>query len=73
MKDAGCSLIRLEGFHPRAEKVTAMLKAIGFQGDFSVSPLPAGEQPYLVAHIQTPTGLRQLSGNRERTGPALAS
>lgn len=62
MKDSGCSLIRLEGFHPRAEKVTAMLKAIGFQGDFSVSQLAPGEQPYLVAHIQTPGGVRQLSG-----------
>ena len=62
MKDSGCSLIRLEGFHPRAEKVSAMLKAIGFQGDFSVSSLPSGEKPYLAAHIQTPGGVRQLSG-----------
>lgn len=62
MKDSGCSLIRLESFHPRAEKVRDMLKAIGFQGDFSVSSLPAGEQPYLVAHFQTPGGMRQLSG-----------
>ncbi len=65
MQDAGCSLIRLEGFHPRAEKVSAMLKAIGFQGDFSVSPLAAGEKPYLVAHIQTPEGARQLSARRK--------
>lgn len=62
MKDSGCSLIRLEGFHPRAEKVTAMLKAIGFQGDFSVAQLAPGERPCLVAHIQTPGGVRQLSG-----------
>ncbi len=66
MKDSGCSLIRLEGFHPRAEKVSAMLKAIGFQGDFSVSSLPSGEQPYLIAHIQTPGGVRQLSGKRKQ-------
>ena len=64
MKDAGCSLIRLEGFHPRAEKVNAMLKAIGFQGDFSILPLPSGEQPYLVAHIRTPSGSREISGHR---------
>jgi hypothetical protein len=67
MKDSGCSLIRLEGFHPRAEKVGAMLKAIGFQGDFSVSSLPAGEKPYLVAHVRTPGGVRQLSGKEIRT------
>lgn len=66
MKDSGCSLVRLEGFHPRAAKVSAMLKAIGFQGDFAVSPLPSGEQPYLVAHIQTPAGVRQFSGIRAR-------
>jgi hypothetical protein len=60
LQDAGCSLTRLEGFHPRAEKVQAMLEAIGFQGIFSIAPLPAGEPPRLVAHIQTPTGLRKL-------------
>lgn len=61
LKDSGCVLIRLEGFHPRAEKVQVMLDGIGFQGEFSVSSLPAGEQPYLVAHIQTPAGPRQIS------------
>ena len=60
LADSGCSLLKLEGFHPRAEKVQAMLDAIGFLGDFSVSPLPAGVAPYLVAHIQTATGPRQL-------------
>ena len=60
LQDLGCSLIRLEGFHPEAERVNAMLASIGFRGSFSVSPLPQGEQPYLVAHIQTPTGQREL-------------
>ena len=61
LDDRGCSLVRLEGFHPQAERVSAVLQSIGFEGGFSVSPLPPGERPYLVAHIQTPTGLRQLS------------
>ena len=56
LKDLGCSLIRLEGFHPQAEKVTRMLAAIGFEGEF---PLSSGA-PHLVAHIQTPAGPRQL-------------
>ena len=60
LQDLGCSLIRLEGFHPRAEKVGSVLEAVGFQGKFSVSPLPPGEPPYLIAHIQTPAGPRQL-------------
>lgn len=60
LQDPGCSLIRLEGFHPEAGKVMSVLESIGFQGAFSVSALPAGEPPYLVAHIQTPAGPRQL-------------
>jgi hypothetical protein len=39
-----------------------MLECLGFQGPFSAAPLAAGQQPYLVAHIQTPTGPRQLGG-----------
>jgi hypothetical protein len=62
LQDLGCSLIRLEGFHPQAEKVRSVLESIGFQGKFSVSSLPPGELPYLVAHIQTPAGPRQLCG-----------
>jgi hypothetical protein len=60
MRDSGCFLTRLEGFHPQAAKVSSVLESIGFQGEFSVSALPPGEPPYLVAHIQTPAGPRQL-------------
>jgi len=60
LEDLGCSLIRLEGFHPDAAKVMAVLESIGFDGDFSVFPIAPGEQPYLVAHISTPTGSREL-------------
>jgi hypothetical protein len=60
LTDSGCSLLRLEAFHPRAEKVRAMLEAIGFQGEFSVSRPPPGERAHLIAHIQTPTGVRTL-------------
>jgi hypothetical protein len=61
LQDLGCSLIRLEGFHPEAEKISAMLDSIGFHGQFSVSALALGEQPYLVAHIQTPSGQRRIA------------
>jgi hypothetical protein len=56
MPASGCSLVRLEGFHPRAEAVMRMLEAIGFQGEFSVQ---AGSAR-LVAHVMTPSGPRQL-------------
>jgi len=57
LKDLGCSLVRFEGFHPRPESVTGVLEAIGFEGEFPVSP---GARPRLVASIQTPSGLRRL-------------
>jgi hypothetical protein len=60
LEDSGCSLVRLEGFHPQPEKVRQILDAIGLKGGFSVSPLPRGESPRLVAHIQTPGGLKKL-------------
>ena len=56
LKDQGCSLVRFEGFHPRPESVTGVLRAIGFEGEFPVSP---GE-PALVALIRTPDGSRRL-------------
>jgi hypothetical protein len=60
LQDLGCTLLRLEGFHPEAERVNEVLAPIGFQGEFSVTPLAPGARPYLVAHIQTPTGLQKL-------------
>lgn len=60
MPESGCGLLRLDGFHPRAEKVRAMLNAVGFQGEFSVSPTPAGTAPKLVAHIRTPNGIATI-------------
>ncbi|HUL92794.1 MAG TPA: VOC family protein [Burkholderiales bacterium] len=56
LKDLGCSLVRLEGSHPRPEEVTAMLRSIGFDGDFPVS---RGEAR-LAARILTPAGERRL-------------
>jgi hypothetical protein len=57
LKDRGCSLIRLEGFHAQPEKVTGVLKSIRFEGVFEVS---ARETPGLLAQIRTPSGPRQL-------------
>lgn len=57
LKDLGCSLERLEGVHPQPGKVAAMLKAIGFEGEFPVS---RGEKPSLLASIRTPAGARRL-------------
>lgn len=60
LRDLGCSLVRLEGFHHQAERIAGMLKSLGFEGEFSVSPLSPRKQPHLVAHIKTPGGVRLL-------------
>ncbi len=65
LQESGCTLLRLEGFHPDANKVINVLESIGFEGDFRVSALPPDQKPYLVAHIQTPAGVRQLSAPNE--------
>ena len=60
LQDQGCSLVRLEGLHQQAGKVSDLLQSTGFQGDFFVYPVAPGERPGLVAHIRTPGGLRVL-------------
>lgn len=62
LPDSGCALVRLEGFHPEAGKVRRVLDAVGFEDDFRVFELEPGRPPYLVAHIRTPAGMRQLGG-----------
>ena len=57
LKDLGCSLVRFEGFHPRAAEVAGMLESIGFEGAFPVS---MGDAPRLTAQIRTPGGPRWL-------------
>lgn len=60
LKDLGCSLVRLEAFHPDARAISRMLQSIGFQGPFAVSPISSNESPCLVAYIETPAGIREL-------------
>jgi glyoxalase-like protein len=60
LSDLGCSLERLAGFHPEAESIKAMLKAVGFADQFSVTAPPADEQPSLVASIHSPGWVWQL-------------
>jgi hypothetical protein len=63
LRDLGCSLVGLEAFHPEARAISRMLQSIGFQGPFAVSPISPDESPRLVAYIQTPAGMRQLSSS----------
>jgi hypothetical protein len=58
MAESGCSLRKLELFHPRADEVEAFLMEIGFDGPVSVMK---GGEPRLVAHVATPRGVCVLS------------
>ncbi len=60
LADAGCSLVRLEGFHQQAARIKDLLQSISFQDEFTISFISPGERPYLTAQIKTPSGVRQL-------------
>jgi len=62
MTGQGCSLLGLQAFHPSAGSLTRFLKDIGFEGPFRAVPVNDDEAPYLVAHVQTPPGVRTLGG-----------
>ena len=58
---AGCSLVRLELFHPEPARVSALLRSLSLEEPIPVvGPLPAGSRPHLVAHIQAPGGVKVL-------------
>jgi hypothetical protein len=58
LQDRGCSLVRLEGFHPQADRINALLRTIGFQEGWAVSQR---QTPGLIAHFRTPAGERLLN------------
>jgi hypothetical protein len=60
LQDHGLSLSRLELFHPEPDRISRLLLSIGFEGPVAVSPLHGVRRPYMVAHIDTPHGLRLL-------------
>ncbi|NYT85319.1 VOC family protein [Pollutimonas harenae] len=68
MEDIGCTLISLEAFHPDAADVRQLLEQIGFEGPFTVSPLEAGQAPYLIVHIHTPSGPKQIDSRHASKG-----
>lgn len=60
LPDAGCSLLKLEGFHPEPQRIGRALAALGLAGTLALYPVEAGETPTLVAYIRTPGGLREI-------------
>lgn len=68
LQDFGLSLAKLEIFHHEPARVSRLLSSLGLVGPlFSVSALSGGAVPHLVAQINTPQGLRQLSAPDRRS------
>ena len=61
LQDLGLSLVKLELFHAEPARVSRMLSCLDLNDVLSVSQISSGTVPRLVAHINTPQGLRKLS------------
>jgi hypothetical protein len=61
LEDCGLSLAGFEIFHPEPARISRLLQSIECSGPVSVSPPRAGMPSCLVAHINTPQGMRELS------------
>jgi len=57
LPEAGCALLKLEGFHPDPESIRTSLAALGLEAALA---LHAGKEAELVAYVETPRGLREL-------------
>ena len=62
LADSGCKLIQMEAHHQLQERIFAVFESLGIHGLLSVFPLTTDEQPYLDAYIETPGGLKNISG-----------
>lgn len=61
LEDHGLSLAGLEIYHPQPARVSRLLQSIGCSDPVSVSSPRDGMPSCLVAHINTPQGMRELS------------
>lgn len=71
LEDRGLSLVKLEIRSPEPDRVSRLLRSLELDAPVSVVPAPAGESPRLVAHVDTPSGLRLLSVPQPGGQPAL--
>ena len=60
LEDKQLSLARLDIYHPNPDRVSSLLQSLELDVPVSVVPAPHGTMPGLVAHINTPHGLRTL-------------
>ncbi len=61
LQDQGLSLAGLELFHPEPARMSRLFVSLRLEGPVSVLPIASGSRSRLVAHINTPLGVRSLS------------
>jgi hypothetical protein len=62
MADLGCRLSGLKIYHPCPQWLQSALSSIGALDLVEINALPKNEVPYMIAHINTPDGMQELSG-----------
>lgn len=60
LPEAGCALMKLEGFHPDPARIAKALAGLGLDQALALHPAAPGEAPGLLAYLKTPLGLREL-------------
>ncbi len=70
MANLGCTLKALRLYHPYPDWLQQALSAIGIVAEVTIQPLPANQTPYMVAEIETATGMKRLSSRLERIDSA---
>ncbi len=60
LPDHGLSLAGLELHHPEPERIAGLLASLGLEHAVHVTAAATGAPPQLVAHIDTPQGMRRL-------------
>ncbi|MFO7577845.1 MAG: VOC family protein [Pelovirga sp.] len=61
LPDSGLRLAELKIFHPDPDRVERLLCSLGFAGPIRVAAPPGEGAAHLLARINTPQGLRELS------------
>lgn len=60
LPEAGCALMKLEGFHAEAARIRDALASVGLAGALALYAAGPDEAPGLVAYLKTPGGLREI-------------
>ena len=72
MQDKGCSLVKLELLHPEHARLSKLIRSLNFTESEALLSVGESSFPALIAHINTPHGLRIIgapNSSKERTSP----